>query len=258
MDVGIFGDRGTHTAGMAVKMAATDTKNQILERAAEQMEANREDLYLEDGKVLVKGSPGRFRLLKDILGGIVYKIDKPIIGKASINPHALAYDLRIVQGAATRFFSTYTFATNIAEVEVDPDSGEVAVIRSAASHDCGTVINPDGAEGQIDGGVTIGLGYGLFEEIIIKDGQVFNPNLLEYKIATALDVPPISRTIVESYDNNGPFGAKGIGNNSVINMAPAIANAIFRAVGVRVKELPVTPEKILEGLGRKEKKDAVT
>jgi nicotinate dehydrogenase medium molybdopterin subunit len=132
------------------------------------------------------------------------------------------------------------------------------VIRAAASHDCGTVINPDGAEGQIDGGVTIGLAYGLFEEILMKDGQVLNPNLLEYKIPTALDVPPISRTIVESYDNKGPLGAKGIGNNSVINMASAIANAIYRAAGVRIQELPMTPEKILEGLRAKEKKDAIT
>lgn len=132
------------------------------------------------------------------------------------------------------------------------------MIRAAASHDCGTVINPDGAEGQIDGGVTIGLAYGLFEEILMKDGQVLNPNLLEYKIPTALDVPPISRTIVESYDNKGPFGAKGIGNNSVINMASAIANAIYRAAGVRIQELPMTPEKILEGLRAKEKKDAIT
>jgi CO/xanthine dehydrogenase Mo-binding subunit len=130
----------------------------------------------------------------------------------------------------------------------------VDVLKVAASHDCGTVINPDGAEGQIDGGIAIGLGYGLFEEMVIKDGPVLNPNFLEYKIPTALDMPAISRSIVESYDDNGPFGAKGVGNSSVINMAPAIANAIFALTGVRLRELPILPEKILNLKEAPEKK----
>jgi CO/xanthine dehydrogenase Mo-binding subunit len=93
--------------------------------------------------------------------------------------------------------------------------------------------------------MAIGLGYGLYEEIQIKDGQVLNPNFLEYKIPTALDIPAIYRMIVENYDENGPFGAKGIGNSSVVNMAPAIANAVFTLTGVRLRELPMLPEKIL-------------
>ena len=252
LDVGIFGDRGTHTAAMAAKMAATDAKNQILDIAADRMEANRADLYVEDRKVVVKGSPERSISLENLLGGSVYKTEKPIIGRSSINPEALPLDIKLVQGAATKTFSTFTFATNAVEIELDESTGQVDVIRAAGSHDCGTVINPDGAEGQIDGGMAIGLGYGLFEEMLIKEGQVLNPNFLEYKIPTALDMPAISRAIVENYDENGPFGAKGIGNSSVINMAPAIANAIYHAVGVRVKELPITPEKILEGLKEKE------
>jgi CO/xanthine dehydrogenase Mo-binding subunit len=244
-DVGIFGDRGTHTNGMAVKMAAEDAKKQILQFAAEQMEANIEDLEMKDKKVCVKGDPDRFMQLKEILGGSMYKKGGPVIGKASINPETLAMDSKIVQGAASRFFSTYTFATNIVEIEIVPKTGEISVLRAVGSNDCGTVINPDGAEGQIDGGMAIGLGYGLYEEIRIKDGQVLNPNFLEYKIPTALDMPAISRSIVASYDDNGPFGAKGIGNSSVINMAPAIANAVFALIGVRLRELPILPEKIL-------------
>src|SRR3989339_836329 len=168
----------------------------------------------------------------------------PIIGRASINPDTLPIDIKIVQGAASRFFSTYTFATNIVEVELDPDTMGLSVLKVFAAHDCGNVINPQGAEGQIDGGAAIGLGYGLFEEILIQEGQVLNPNFLEYKIPTALDMPLISRVIVESYDDNGPFGAKGVGNSSVINMAPAIANAVFQKTGLQLKELPITAEKL--------------
>jgi putative selenate reductase molybdopterin-binding subunit len=209
------------------------------------MEANIEDLEMKDKKVCVKGDPDRFMQLKEILGGSMYKRGGPVIGKASINPETPAMDSKIVQGAASRFFSTYTFATNIVEIEMAPTTGEISVRRAVGSNDCGTVINPDGAEGQIDGGMAIGLGYGLYEEIRIKDGQVLNPNFLEYKIPTALDMPAISRSIVASYDDNGPFGAKGIGNSSVINMAPAIANAVFALTGVRLRELPILPEKIL-------------
>ena len=138
---------------------------------------------------------------------------------------------------------------------MDPVTGHIGVLRAVGSHDCGTVINPDGVEGQIDGGMAIGLGYGLSEEILIKDGQVLNPNFLEYKIPTALDMPVFSRAIVESYDENGPFGAKRVGNSSTINMAPAIANAVFTLTGVRLKELPLTPEKVLDMASTKGKSE---
>lgn len=251
-DVGIFGDRGTHTGGMAVKLAATDAKNQILRLASEQLQA--EDLEVKDKTVFVKGSPDRFLRFRDILGGSMYKKGGPVIGKASINPEAQEMDPKTIQGAASRFFSTYTFATNIVEIEMAPESGEISVLRAVGSNDCGTVINPDGAEGQMDGGMAIGLGYGLYEEIQVKDGQVLNPNFLEYKLPTAMDMPAFSRVIVDNYDENGPFGAKGIGNSSVVNMAPAIANAVFALTGTQLKELPVLPEKILNEKSKSVKK----
>ena len=251
-DVGIFGDRGTHTAGLAVKMAAVDAKTQMLQLAAEQMEANVEDLEMKDKKIFIKGSPSRFVRFQDILGGGMYKKGGPIIGKASINPSTRPIDPAIAQGAASRMFSTYTFATNIVEVEVDTHTGQVDVLRAVGAQDCGTVINPDGVEGQIVGGMAVGLGYGLFEDVIVKDGQVLNPSFLECRLPTAVDMPEVSTLIVDNYDENGPFGAKGAGNSSVINMAPAIANAVYHAVGVRIKELPITPEKVLKALKGKE------
>jgi len=250
-DVGIFEDRGTHTVGMSAKMAAADAKSQIFDLAAEEIEVNREALFLEDGKICVKGSPDPLISLKDLIRGSGFRKGKPIIGRASINPDTPPTDLKNVRGATSRLPSTYTFATNTVEIKVDPLTGQVNVIRAVGAHDCGTVINPDGAEGQIEGGMATALGYGLLEEVLIKDGQVLNPNFLEYKIPTALDMPALSRVIVESYDELGPFGAKGVGNSPVINMAPAIANAVARAVGVRIKELPITAESILKGLEEK-------
>ena len=247
-DVGIFGDRGTHTTGMAVKMAAADARNQLLVLAADKMEANSNDLEIQDKKIFVKGAPHKFIHFKDVLGGGMYKKGGPIIGKASINPSTRPIEPAIAQGAASRMFSTYTFATNIVEVEVDRDTGEIQVHKAVGAQDCGTVINPDGVEGQMVGGMAIGLGYGLYEDMMVKDGQVMNPNFLEFRLPTAVDMPKISTVTVENDDPNGPFGAKGAGNSSVINFAAAVANAVFNAVGVRIKDLPLTAGKLLQHL----------
>jgi CO/xanthine dehydrogenase Mo-binding subunit len=251
-DVGVYGDRGTHTIGLAAQMAARDARAQLINLAAQQMEANPEDLYIADMRVYSKSMPDWSLPLKELFSKkSVYKRGfsdiegKPIIGTASINPYTLPMDEKIVRGAASRFFSTYSFATNIAEVEINEDSGEIAVIRAIGVHDCGTVINPNATEGQIEGGMVIGLGYGLYEEILTENGLVLNPNFLDYLLPTSLDVPVLSTGTVEDYDDNGPFGAKGVGNPSTCNMAPAIANAIFTLTGVQVKELPITPEKLL-------------
>jgi CO/xanthine dehydrogenase Mo-binding subunit len=260
-DVGIWGDRGTHTTALATQMAAIDAKNKLLDMVAEQMEANREELYMADWKVFVRSVPEPLLSLRDIYNKRkVYKrgfsdiAGSPVIGVASINPQTPPVDPRIVQGAASRFNSTYTFATNIVEVELDPDTGQINVIKAIGVHDCGTVINPIGVEGQIEGGMVIGQGYGLLEEMHIKNGLVLNPNFIDYSIPTALDVPVLITGTVKSYDERGPFGAKGVGNPSTTNMAPAIANAIFALTGVQVKELPITPEKVLttaEGASKK-------
>ncbi|MBI5445195.1 MAG: xanthine dehydrogenase family protein molybdopterin-binding subunit [Deltaproteobacteria bacterium] len=247
-DVGIFGDRGTHTAGMAVRVAAAEARKEILELAAERLEAAVEDLDLRDNRVAVKGSPGRSLTLKEVFGGGTYRKGGPIIGKASFNPDTPPYDPSAVQGAASRFFSTYTFATVVAEVQVDESTGEVAVLRAVEGNDCGTVINPDGVEGQIDGGMATGLGFAVAEDLVIRDGQVMSTSFLDYRIPTAADMPETERFTVENYDGNGPFGAKGVGNVSVLNLAPAVANAIRSAVGVRLDELPLSPEKIRQGV----------
>jgi CO/xanthine dehydrogenase Mo-binding subunit len=142
----------------------------------------------------------------------------------------------------------FIFGTQIAEVEVDPGTGSVKVLNIWAAHDVGKAVNPTNVEGQIEGGVHMGLGFGLTEEIVREKGNTLNPSFLDYKILTALDMPNIKSIIVEVPDPLGPFGARGIGEATTIPTAAAISNAVFNAVGVQFKELPLSPERVLAGL----------
>jgi len=137
---------------------------------------------------------------------------------------------------------------------VDKETGQVKVLKYIAAHDVGKAINPMLLEGQIYGGGLMGLGYALSERMIFRDGRLMNANFLDYKMLTAKDVPPVEAVIVETDEKDGPFGAKGIGEPGLVPTAPAIANAIYDAVGVRIKDLPITPEKILKALKEKETK----
>jgi CO/xanthine dehydrogenase Mo-binding subunit len=145
----------------------------------------------------------------------------------------------------------YSFGVQVAEVKVDRETGKVDILKVLSVHDSGTIINPMLAEGQVEGGVGQGVGYALFEEITRKNGKVMNDNFANYRMPTIGDVPPISTTFIEVPDPYGPFGAKGLGEITQVPTAPAIANAIYDAVGVRVKELPITPEKVLQALKEK-------
>ena len=149
---------------------------------------------------------------------------------------------------------TYAYGTHGVEVEVDRETGQVKILKYVAAHDVGKAINPMLLEGQVYGGATMGIGYALTERLILQNGKVMNPNFLDYKMLTAKDVPNIETVVIETNDPSGPFGAKGIGEPGLVPTAPAIANAIYDAVGVRIKELPITAEKVLAAL--KEKKGA--
>ena len=133
------------------------------------------------------------------------------------------------------------------------ETGQVQVINASVAHDIGKIINPMGLEGQIEGGVVMGLGYALYEENEIEDGRVINPNYADYHIPTSLDSPPVKLRMVETDDPEGPFGAKGVGECPAIALAPAIANAIYDAIGVRVYSLPITPEKVYREILKKNK-----
>jgi CO/xanthine dehydrogenase Mo-binding subunit len=153
-------------------------------------------------------------------------------------------------GQSPKVSAFWMYATHVADVEVDLETGKVKVLRLVAVHDAGRLINPDGAEAQIEGGVAQGLGATLHEEMIVRDGIVTNPTFAEYKIPATMDIPEIVPIIIESFPHEeGPFGAKGLGEPVLAPTSPAIANAIYDATGVRVTSLPITPEKVLRGLG---------
>lgn len=144
--------------------------------------------------------------------------------------------------------SAYVFGAQAVEVKVEEDTGRVRLMNFFAAHDLGRTINPMAAEGQVEGAIAQGVGFALSEELAWKEGSTFNPNFLDYRIPTALEVPAIKTVLVESNDPVGPYGAKGVGEPGLVPVAPAIANAIYRTTGVRIKSLPITPEKVLHAL----------
>ena len=246
--LGTWGDRGTFIGGGAVKLAATDARKQLLDRAAEMLEADVSDLECREGSIFVKGSPEKNLPFAEVASTAVYtKGGATILGKGTFIPNSEIAD----QTRYGNISGTYAFGAQAAEVEVDEETGEVRLVSVVAAHDVGRALNRATTEAQIEGATVQGIGYALFEEVEFEDGVMLNPSFLNYRVATALDIPPITSLLVETIDPAGPFGAKGVAEPAMTPTAPAIANAIYNAVGIRVKSLPITPEKVLEGLQKK-------
>jgi CO/xanthine dehydrogenase Mo-binding subunit len=249
MDTGAIASRTTYVTGNATKLAAEKAKLILFDVAAPMLGVKPVQLEAKDHKIMVKGYPQRNIHIGDVANHARLVTGEPPIGSASFNPHTVALDPETGQGKP---FGTYVYATQIAEVEVDDETGEVEVLRIVASHDCGTAINPMLVEGQVEGGVSMGVGFALQEEILFNDkGVQVNPNLTNYIMPTSLDMPEVEVDIVDNYDPSGPFGAKGVGEPTLVPTAAAIANAIYDAVGVRIKSLPATAEKVHAGLKAK-------
>jgi CO/xanthine dehydrogenase Mo-binding subunit len=253
-DMATVSSRSIFFVGNAVRRAAEDARQQLLEIAAELLEADPKDLELRSGKVFVRGVPERALAIWEIpLGESFYVGTKgggkgrPVLGRGVFNiPDATPLDPQTGQGRNPSAF--WMYATQAAEVEVDPCSGRVEVLRIASAHDVGKSINPRLIEGQIQGALAMGVGTTLLEEMEVEEGRVLNPSFTDYRIPTSLDVPEMIPIIVEQPHRDGPYGAKGLGEPALAPTAAAIANAIYRATGVRVKDLPITPGKILKGL----------
>lgn len=243
--------RLTYTAGNAVKRAAADAKRQILELAANTLEASVEDLRIANGKVFVVGNESKALSLFELGAISCWVKGGAIVGRNSFMVEEPAMERSGFEGFPFGTMTAYIFAGQTVEVEVDVETGEVRVLRGAAAHDVGRAINPQNVEGQIEGGYAQGLGYALFEETVFDEGRVVNPTLVDYKIPTSMEVPPITPIIVEAHDETGPFQAKGVGEPVLAGIAPAVANAVFDAVGVRITELPMTPERVREALKKK-------
>jgi xanthine dehydrogenase YagR molybdenum-binding subunit len=229
------------TLGPAIHAAAFEAKRQLLDAAAKLLEEEPARLHIRDGVIFVKDRPddaeNRIRV-SEVTGRLAPHM---IIGQGARGPNPKNQSVR-------------TFGVQCVEVEVDIETGEVTVLRVVAAHDCGRIINPTLVESQVIGGVTQGLGFALIEERIVdnKRGIVLNPNLEEYKAPTVADVPMILNVPVDLPDlTANSTGAKGIGEPPIVPTAPAIANAIFDAVGVRLRHAPLTRRKLIEALAQK-------
>ncbi len=236
-DIGAYGSRTTYVGGGAVKKAAADLKEQLLQLAAEKLEAAVADLEIRAGHVFVKGVPASRTSVKALIQGEGSTPAPSLIGQAS-------HEAKVA----------YSFAAHFAEVEVDLETGQVAVKQVVAVHEVGKAINPIGVEGQIEGGIQQGIGHSLTEDYLIdpRTGRSLNAGFVDYKMPLALDMPPIKTIILEEYpDPTAPFGAKGVGEDPIMAIGPAIANAVFDAIGVRIRDLPITPEKVLQALKEK-------
>lgn len=247
-DTGAFSSRTTMMAGNAAKEAAADAKRQLFGAAAKLLGRKIQDeLDAKDGQIFVKRTGKGVSVSEAALAFQSANSGAPVLGRGVYTPAD-----PIAEGTVVS--PTWSFGSQIIEVEVDKETGEVKVIDSATAHDCGRAINPMSVEGQLEGSMHMALGYALSEEVKFEEGKVVNPSFVDYKMFSALDMPKVDSIVVETDDPHGPFGAKESGEGLTIPTAPAIANAIYDAVGVSIKDLPITPEKVLKALQEKSKK----
>jgi len=252
LDPGTFGSGVTVRAGNAARLAAISVKNKLFEIVSEKLEANVDDLVAEKRKIYVKGSPDKGMALSDALKAYQYgDHPMPIVGRGSWMAPATEPTTLLKENG--NFAPNYSFMTQAAEVEVNPQTGRVKLLKMAAAHDCGKMINPMLVEGQLEGSVVGGMGQALYEDVIVEKGQVMNPSFLDYGFPTAMEMPEIEAIEVETIDPLGPFGAKEAGEGTQVSPAPAIVNAIYDAIGIDFMEMPVTPAKILKALEEKKK-----
>jgi xanthine dehydrogenase molybdenum-binding subunit len=276
-DVGTHASRGAFMAGNAALLAAGKLRRRIFELAEEVFpkearknlekfkkqnpdykppeidfakSAQKENFDLREGYLYLKDAPSEpwLRLeLGRFLRAIHFRSGGQMLTtEAFYDPPNERPDFEKGYGNLS---ATYVFGTQGAEVEVDTETGEVKILRMAAAHEVGKVLNPEGLKGQIYGALAQGIGYALYEELQSEQGRILNPNFRDYKIPTIQEMDfPIDLDFIEIPDTYGPFGAKGIAEPGLVPTAPAIANAVYDAVGVRIRDLPITPEKVLQGL----------
>ncbi len=238
--------RQTYNTGNAIKKAAEALREEIIKIAVEMLAVNSDTgLVVKEGKVYIKTFPSQ----KVTFTEIAEKTGDGLLRKeATFIAHSTQMDEETGQGSP---YWPYTFGACGVEVEVDTETGYVEIIKATVAQDVGKAINPSLIEGQIDGGFAMGYGYAILENLNVVKGQIKGNRFANYLIPTAMDMPEVDKIIVEDPESTGPFGAKGIGEPVMVYVAPAILNAIYNAIGVRMTEIPVTPEKLLKALNEK-------
>jgi CO/xanthine dehydrogenase Mo-binding subunit len=253
LDSGMFGDRATFWDGNATIIAARDLKKQLAEIVAGDLEADPDELEFENKRVFVKGEPERGMDWLLAVRKAYYEHGAPLYGRGNW----AATDIDIVDWKTGKGNLAHglDFIASAMDIEVDKETGRVKLLRSVHGDDAGQPINPAMLEGQVNGGSAHMVGHALFEESLYDEkGLALNHTWRDYKQPTALDVPESIVEHVHTHDPYGPFGAKGAGEASSCSTIAAIANGVYDAIGVRIKDLPITPEKILQALTAKEKK----
>ena len=247
-DASTSSSRSTFHMGNAIREAAKDIREQILRIASKMLGVKIEDLQIESGKIYSKKSPDQRFTYSEVIR-FEYAAGSDIIGRGTYYP-AIEDKTGGIFSAPSIF---WMYGAHGAEVEVDVGTGQLKVLKVVGAHDVGKAINPMTCQGQIEGGVVHGIGTTVLEEMLIGDrGNVLNPSFLDYKMPTALDIEEITPLIIETAHGEGPWGAKGIGEIATVPVAPAIANAIYDEIGIRIKDLPITSEKILRILKQKD------
>lgn len=232
-DIGAFASHTTYMGGRAVQLAAAQVNQQLLARAAEKLEAAAGDLEVELGTIRVKGS------------------DRAISVRDAVQPTKGIPSAQLVASATYSPTKSYSFAAHFVEVEVDTQTGQIQPLQVIAVHELGKVIHPVAAAGQIEGGIQQGIGHTLTEDYVIdpKTGRSLNAGFVDYKMPLSLDMPPIRTILLETApDPGGPFGAKGVGEDPIIAIGPAIANAVYAAIGLRFRHYPITPDQVVQAL----------
>jgi len=245
-DIGAHASRTCYVGGLAVIQACEQVKQQILERAAKALQTDKDHLIMKDKKVFVESDPSKFITVEQIAFEGVYNWVMPDTGQWIGTPGQ-------IQGYSSFFppHNSPPWACTFVEVEVNTETGEYKVLECIQAYDIGKAINPALVEGQIEGGMQHGLGQVVCEGMQYNDkGICLNNNFTDYKMLGASDMPKLGVILVEHADPNGPYGAKSVGESGIITPIGAVANAIYDALGVQIKEGPITPEKVLEALSR--------
>jgi CO/xanthine dehydrogenase Mo-binding subunit len=238
--------RQTYMIGNSVAIACREAKGRFVAAVADMWKVEPEQISTGNGYIWAAETNYRMSM-----GEAVEHVKKRgVVAVGSASFTAQHTGLSPDDGSGTPW-QAYVFGCQIAEVEVDTSTGEVQVLGVWAAHDVGRAVNPRGVEGQIEGGIVQALGQGLMEDYRLAQGQTTTPSFAKYILPTSLDVPHVTSVIVEDRDPIGPLGVKGIGEPAMVPTIPAVMNAIYDAIGVRVTSLPATPERILEALAKK-------
>jgi len=244
-DVGAHASRTTFIAGNAARMAAEKLRGDLLAMAAEQLEEPVERLAMSDGAIVVTAEPQRRLPYERVArAGHYAPGGRTLVAEAFYDPPTTMLD-KDLRGNVS---ATYGFAAQAVVLDVEEATGAIRVRRVVSAHDVGRALNPLAAEGQIHGGIHMGLGYALAERLVVENGQVLTASFMDYAILRAEDMPELVVRLIETHDAEGPFGAKGLGESGVIPVSAAVANAVHDAIGVRFTELPITPVRVRAAL----------